>query len=275
MRVQGQNLSFSYETRPIFSNVNLEIATGQVSTFIGPNGAGKSTLIRCLCNLYQPDTGFVYLGEHEISMLPAKERARIMGYVPQQEKESFSINVFEAVLLGRRPHMEWRVREKDMTIVQEVLETLGITALADRHLPTLSGGERQKVAIARALAQEPSVLLLDEPTSSLDLCHQLEILDLMQSLAHEKGLTVLMILHDLNLTARYSDRVFLIWNQGIYTSGSPQEVLTPKTIREVYGVQVEVVKTPWGDVFIPLRNSGDSSTNKELPDPTGSSDHSS
>lgn len=265
MRVQGQNLSFSYNTRSIFSDVNLELKAGQVSTFIGPNGAGKSTLIRCLCHLYRPATGFVYLGEQELSLLPPQKRARIMGYVPQHEKETFSISVYEAVLLGRRPHIEWRVREKDLQVVQEVLETLQITDFADRNLSTLSGGERQKVAIARALAQEPSVLLLDEPTSSLDLCHQLEILELVRNLAHQKGLTVLMILHDLNLAARYSDQVFLIWNQGIYTSGSPAEVLTPKHIREVYGVEVEVVKTPWGDVFVPFRDPGAASCETASP----------
>lgn len=257
MKVSGKNVSFSYELKRVFENVSFEMKAGQVSCIVGPNGVGKSTLLKCLCNLHSPETGVIYLDGEEIARLKAKELARLMGYVPQQEKGVFSLSVFEAVLLGRRPYVRWRVCEQDLQVVSAVLHKLELTGLAERDIATLSGGERQKVAIARALAQEPMVLLLDEPTASLDLHHQIEIMEIVRDLAHLSGVTVVVILHDLNLAARYSDWAYLLAKDGIYAAGTPEEVFTPEKITAVYGVEVEIVVTAGGRVVVPVRRRGE------------------
>lgn len=253
MKVSGQNISFSYESRQLFTNVHFEMNAGQISCIAGPNGVGKSTLLKCLCNFHSPATGVIYLDGKEIAQVKTQELARLMGYVPQQEKGVFSLSVFEAVLLGRRPYFRWRVSERDLQVVSAVLQKLEMTDLAERELSTLSGGERQKVAIARALAQEPVVLLLDEPTASLDLHHQIEIMELVRELAHSSGVTVVVILHDLNLAARYSDWIYLLGKDGIHAAGTPEEVFTPEKIGAVYGVEVEIVSTASGWVVVPVR----------------------
>ncbi|MCK4258133.1 MAG: ABC transporter ATP-binding protein [Halanaerobiales bacterium] len=254
MSLKAKNLSFSYEQNKIFEKVNLHIRKGQISCFVGPNGAGKSTLIKCLNKIFLPEEGVVFIDGKEISSLKPRDLAKVMGYVPQNEKDTFSISVFEAVLLGRRPYIQWRVRKEDIKIVESILAKLKITHLAEREIQTLSGGERQKVAIARALAQKPSILLLDEPTSNLDMNHQLEIMELLSNLAHDNSVTIIMVIHDLNLAARYSDEVFLFGKKGIHVCGSPFEVFTIDNLKEVYGVEVEIIQTSQGAYIVPLKS---------------------
>lgn len=253
MSLQAEKLVFSYGTSTILDQIALSIQKQEVTSIIGPNGIGKSTLLRCLANIYKPQFGTVYLNGESIATLPPRELAKELGYVPQIQSDVFSITVYEAILLGRKPYISWSVKPRDLEIVDNIVSRLGLERFTERTINTLSGGERQKVAIARALAQEPSILFLDEPTSSLDMGHQLELMQLVVELVHEQASTVIMVLHDLNLAARFSDEMFLLGPFGIHVHGSPQDVLIPENIKEVYGVEVEIIPTSQGPYVLPLR----------------------
>ena len=252
--IKCENLSFAYDKENIFDNMEIEIESGQLTAIVGPNGAGKSTLLKCLCNLYQPGQGVVYIEGNEISQMKAKKLARTLGYVPQKQKPGFDITVYEMVLLGRKPYIRWRVTEKDEAVVESLLEKLDILELAEREVDTLSGGEKQKVAIARALAQEPEILFLDEPTSSLDINHQLEVMEVLVDLTHNENSAVVVVLHDLNLVGRYSDRVYLLGKRGIQACGEPEEVFTRKNIKQVYDIEVEIIRGKDSNYIIPLKS---------------------
>lgn len=252
MSLQINDLSFAYGSTLILQKLNFAIAENKVTSVIGPNGIGKSTLVRCLANIYQPDQGVVYLDGKNIATITGRELAKQLGYVPQSHSDVFSITVYEAILLGRKPYIRWSVKGQDLKIVDGLIQRLGLEQFAQRTLNTLSGGERQKVAIARALAQEPTVLFLDEPTSSLDMAHQLELMELVVDLARRQGTTIVLVLHDLNLAARFSDQIILLGRQGIYAQGVPQSVITPEHIRAIYGVEVEVLATSKGPQVLPL-----------------------
>ncbi len=254
MRMSGEKLCFSYEQKDIFVGLNLQIGEGKLTSIIGPNGVGKSTLIKCISNIYSLNSGVIYLDEKLLNSKGPQELAKLMGYVPQKEETNFSITVYEMILLGRKPYIKWRVKEIDKKIVNEMLAKFRIRHLADRDINTLSGGERQKVIIARALAQQPDILLLDEPTASLDLNHQVEVMRILRELAHQDKTAVVTVLHDLNLASRFSDRVFLMGKNGYFTEGSPEEVFTSENIRNIYNIEVEILKTGSGNYIIPLDN---------------------
>nr|MCR5853009.1 ABC transporter ATP-binding protein [Methanophagales archaeon] len=183
-----------------------------------------------------------------------REIAKKMGYVPQSTHQVFPNTVFDVILMGRRPHFAWKCNEKDIEKVLETLKMLGIENLAMRDITELSGGQQQKVFIARALAQEPEILLLDEPTSNLDIKHQLEVMNIIKSITNERGITAIMAIHDLNLASRYADRVIMMHKGRIFAVGSPEEVLTPENIREVYGVEAEVLCGKDGKpLILPIR----------------------
>ncbi|MFW6381130.1 MAG: ABC transporter ATP-binding protein, partial [Bacillota bacterium] len=183
MKLRVKDLNFRYQNPEILKNVNLELAPGSIMALIGPNGSGKSTLLRCINRILQPDSGIVYLDQISIESMKRKEIARAVGYVPQTKQVTSRITVFETVLMGRKPHISWKAGDKDLKLVSAIISDLGLEQLAHRHLDQLSGGQIQKVSLARALAQEPQILLLDEPTSNLDLKHQLEILRLIKEQA--------------------------------------------------------------------------------------------
>lgn len=252
MLLEVKNISFGYGNRDVLNEVTLKVRGGEVLSIIGPNGAGKSTLLRCISRILKPRLGTVYLDGNELSLLAEQERARRFGYVPQSESESFPITVFETILMGRRPHLTWRVSQNDLSVVEEVISQLGLETHAERYLYELSGGERQKVLLARALTQQPEVLLLDEPTSNLDVRHQLEVLELVQSIAKDQGKCILMVMHDLNMAARFSDLVLMLKAGLVFAAGTPQAVLTPENIREVYEVESIMVNTDIGIQIIPL-----------------------
>ncbi len=264
MNIKCEELCFAYEQDNILENLNLEIKPGKLTGIAGPNGIGKSTLLKCLCNIYQPDQGIVYLKGREIAQMEARELAKTLGYVPQNEKTSFSMTVYEMILLGRRPYIKWKVTEQDENVVESILERLNITQFAEREVNTLSGGEKQKVAIARALAQEPDMLFLDEPTSSLDIKHQLEVMELLSELTRVDNSAVVTVLHDLNLVNTYSDKVFLLGEAGIHTAGEPQNVFTVDNIKEVYGIDVEIVEGKSGNYIIPVKSKGNNYHNKKI-----------
>mgnify|MGYP000589717757 CR=1 FL=1 len=253
MNIKCKNMSFAYNQDYILEKINMEIKTGQLISITGPNGVGKSTLLKCLSNIYKPGSGIVYLNGKEIANIEARELAKILAYVPQRQVESFSMTVYEMILLGRRPYIKWRVTADDEVVVESILERLNILHLAEREVNTLSGGERQKVAIARALAQKAEILFLDEPISSLDINHQLEVMEVLCELVDQDSLTVVVVLHDLNLACNFSDMAYLMGEKGLYAAGNPEQVFTVSNIKEVYGIDVDIVEGVNGIYIIPQK----------------------
>jgi len=244
VKIAVKGVSAWYDSIKALDGVTLELKEGEVASLIGPNGAGKTTLLRCVCNILKPKIGAVMIDGVEVDELTSRELAMKIGYVPQVQPSHLPLTVLEVVVLGRKPYVNWSLSNRDFEVAWRVLKMVNAEHLANRYFDELSGGERQKVFIARALAQEPEVLLLDEPTSNLDLKHQLEILSIIRSLAKERNLTVLMAMHDLNLACRFSDVLVMLCNGRIYAVGSPSEVITPDNIRKVYGVEAKILKTP-------------------------------
>ncbi|SDE82221.1 ABC transporter ATP-binding protein [Sporomusa acidovorans] len=243
-------VEFSYNGRPVLKTVSFTVARGEVVSILGNNGAGKSTLLKCMNRILNPHKGAVLIESDALSRLSRLEIARRVGYVAQKY-ESSRFTVMDAVLLGRKPHIKWEAKLRDMEIVQRALKNLGLTEYAMRYLDELSGGELQKVVIARALAQEPRVLLLDEPTSNLDLKNQLEVLSTVRKTAHEQNIAVLVVLHDLNLALRFSDKFLLLQDGTTFACGGV-EVMSPENIASVYGVPVAVEKLGGVPVVIPF-----------------------
>jgi iron complex transport system ATP-binding protein len=242
MKLKVKGLEFGYASMPVLADVCLELAQSEMLGIVGPNGAGKSTLIRCINRILNPQSGCILMDEMETKKMDRMELARKMGYIPQTASQIFPTTVFDAILLGRRPHIGWRSGEEDNEKVLDVLELLDIEDLAMRDIKELSGGQQQRVFIARALAQEPEVLLLDEPTSNLDIRHQLEVMEIIKDLVVKEGISAIMAIHDLNLASKYTDRVIIMKDGRIFDAGSPSDVLTPENIRSVYGVEAEVIR---------------------------------
>jgi iron complex transport system ATP-binding protein len=230
-------LAFSYNHKAVLCGIDIHAKPGEIVSVIGPNGSGKSTLLRCMNKILKFKQGAVLLAGKNIDGIPLRQLSRTMGYIPQHETRSFAFTVFETVLMGRRPHIGWQVADHDLKVVHDTLHDLGLDALRNRQIDELSGGERQRVFIARALAQEPSVMLMDEPTSDLDPRHQLEVFGLITELSREKGITVVCAIHDLHLAARFSDKIVMLRQGEVFAQGPPQEVMTPGNLRAVYGVE--------------------------------------
>jgi len=248
-----QDLSFRYRSAPVLQALSFNVGRGKVLGLLGPNGSGKSTLIKCINQILRPKGRVVMDGE-EIHRMHISEIARRIAYVPQSETMGMSTTVFDAVLMGRRVHMGWKPAARDLEVVNAVLEDMKIQDLALDDIWELSGGQRQKVFIARAMAQEPEVLLLDEPTSSLDLKHQLDTMEIIRRLVNRSGISVVLAIHDINLAARYTDTVALIRQGSIYGIGSPFEIFTPQAVRDVYGVEVTFLYDSAGNpVIVPVR----------------------
>ncbi len=240
LKLEIDNLSFSYAGHSVLKDLELSVNVGEVLSIVGPNGSGKSTLLKCINRILKPKHNTVLVDGKDTSKINLKELSKIFGYVPQSSTSTFPFTVFDVVLMGRRPYIHWSLSERDNEIVAEMLDYLGIGDLAFRHFNELSGGEQQKVIIARALAQQPKILLLDEPTSSLDIRHQLEILCILKSLTQSKERSVIMAMHDLNLASRFSDLMVLLRKGEIFAAGSPEEVLSEANIEKVYGVKCKV-----------------------------------
>ena len=243
VNLEVRGVSFNYGSIPALDEVNIKVDAGQVVSIVGPNGSGKSTLLKCIDNLLKPKGGAVLIEDRDVRSLSLREISKTIGYVPQTNvRTSFPFTVFDLVLTGRKPYISWKVSPNDRKIVTDTLDFLGISSLAMRYINKLSGGEQQKVLLARALAQETVVLLLDEPTSNLDIKHQLEVLSLTEQMVKEKSLAVVMAIHDLNLAVRFSDIIVMLKRGKIFTVGRPDDVLTESGVKEVYGVKVKIFK---------------------------------
>jgi iron complex transport system ATP-binding protein len=244
--LEAQHVTCAYNGRPVLENLCLEAHPGQVLALIGPNGVGKSTLLRAMARLLEPRRGKVLLSGRDVWHSTPRDIARQLALAPQTSGTYYSVTVEQTVALGRAPHRGWLLplTAQDRAATQRAMEQAGLTALRDRLVTELSGGEQQRVVLARVLAQEPQVLLLDEPTSHLDLRYQAGILGLVHQLAHKDGLTVVVSLHDLNLAALYADRVALLGEGQLVAIGSPEEVLTPERLTQVYGVPIVVTRHP-------------------------------
>ncbi len=248
-----QSLSVDYGTRRILHNISLEVQSGEVLALIGPNGAGKSTLIRAVSGVI-PYAGHVRTNGDDFAALSTLQRARYVATVPQAVSMPPAFTVWETVLLGRTPYLGFlgQLSQKDEAIARQSLERVSALSLADRRVGELSGGEQQRVLLARALCQSTPILLLDEPTAHLDLQYQVSLLELVHELAHKDHLAVLVALHDLNLAAHYADRIALMVAGNIKAIGQAKEVLQPEIIEKAYCLPVQVVKHPFLDIPLVL-----------------------
>ena len=244
------NIRFSYNSHPIIENVSFKLEKGHLLAILGVNGAGKSTLLKCLNRILRPQAGSVSLNEEDLHRLSRNAIARHMGYVPQQHPQ-MRLTVYESVLLGRRPHMGLTVSKADYAVVDQTLRQMGLSEMALRPVCDLSGGEAQKVMIARALAQSPNILLLDEPTSNLDLKNQLEVMALIRSVVCDRGLMAILAIHDLNLAVRFADQFLFIKDHRIHALATRDE-LCAETIGAVYGVEVVIRDVGGHRVVVPV-----------------------
>jgi len=245
-----QGIRFQYPGRPVLEGASFAVEKGQVLAILGTNGTGKTTLLKCLNRILTPMAGTVLIKGEPTSAFSRNALAQKMGYVEQQRNGSRA-TVFNTVLLGRKPYIRWDITQNDMEIASQALATLGLSDFALRYLDELSGGELQKVVIARALAQEPEILLMDEPTSSLDLKNQIEVVNLIRQISRERGIAAVVAMHDLNLALRFADRFILLKDKSIYAAGG-SEVMTPENIEAVYAVPVTIVAHNGSRAVIPL-----------------------
>ena len=246
--ITAENLRFKYNSYEVLKGISLHIQSGEISFILGPNGSGKSTLLKCLAYILKPK-GTVYIDKEEISRLPRREVAKRIGYLPQRETAN-ELTVFETVLLGRKPHMSWGPSKRDIETVKRIIQMLGLEALSLRRLTQLSGGELQKVLIARALAQEPKIILLDEPTSSLDLKNQVEVMNLLKTVVKKMNISAVVTTHDLNIAAVYADMVSMLSRGQIVALGGV-EILNSENIKRVYGINPKIIHHYGRPIIIP------------------------
>lgn len=257
MRIETFNLKVKYGHKEVLKNISFNIADGEVVTIIGPNGSGKSTLIKAISRCTKIAEGRINLDGENIYNIPTKKIAQKMATLPQVKNVSSDINVESLVSYGRYPHLSFgkRLSKEDKEIVNWAIEKTGLSNLKSRHVATLSGGERQRAWIAMALAQKPKILLLDEPTTYLDISYQLEVLELVKELNQSLGLTVVMVLHDLNQAARYSDHIFVLKDGEIWGRGEPTKIIESNLLKDVFRIDSHIYedKVNGCPYFIPHR----------------------
>ncbi|CAM5738031.1 putative Achromobactin transport ATP-binding protein CbrD [Streptomyces afghaniensis 772] len=254
-RLAARGVTVGYGARTVIDDLDVAIPPGVITTIIGPNGCGKSTLLRTLSRLLKPSKGTVVLDGDDIARLRTRDVARKLGLLPQAPVAPEGLTVADLVARGRHPHQSWlrQWSSDDADVVERALAMTGVSDLADRPVDALSGGQRQRVWISMTLAQGTDLLLLDEPTTYLDLAHAMDVLDLVDDL-HESGCTVVMVLHDLNLAARYSDNLVVMRAGSILAQGHPRDVLTAELLHEAFGLHAKVIDDPVGDrpLIVPI-----------------------
>jgi len=245
-RLAASAVTLGYGDRLVVDALDLDVAPGRITAIVGANGCGKSTLLKALARLIAPRAGEILLDGKALAKQPSREIARVLGLLPQSPIAPEGIAVADLVGRGRHPHQRLLARwsRHDTEAVAAALEATGIADLADRAVDELSGGQRQRVWIAMALAQETDILLLDEPTTFLDVAHQIEVLDLLTDLNRERGTTIVMVLHDLNLAARYADELVAVRDGRVHAKGAPAEVISPELVEAVFGLASLVIEDP-------------------------------
>ncbi len=249
MILEIEALNFAYGREKVLKNINLSAQKGELITLIGPNGSGKSTLLKCINNYLKTDQGKIKIQNQDLESYSKRELAQIIAYVPQAAEMNFNLNVFETILMGRKPHSSWKAGAKDKKITAEVIASMGLEELAFKEINDLSGGQRQKVFIARAAAQKADLILLDEPTNNLDLKHQLEIFNLIRKEV-KNGKTAIVTMHDLSLVSRFSDRIIMLKEGRVFSDGSDSSLSAAK-INSVYGVEVSLKEHNGKKIIIP------------------------
>jgi iron complex transport system ATP-binding protein len=257
IKLEIQNLSLGYNHREVVQSLSFQLKAGEMLGLIGPNGCGKTTIIKALSRVLSPRTGRILLNGKDLATISRSELARLIGVVPQNPYLPENFTVSEIVLLGRNPYLGLLRNEsaRDISIVWWAMERTGISHLAGRKMGELSGGEKQRVTIARVLAQEPGAIMLDEPTANLDINHQIAILDLISSLCREKNLAVLIVMHDLNMAAQYCNRLLLMDHGRLRAEGTPGEVITSSNIKEVYGTDSYIYQHPVNRLPVVILNT--------------------
>lgn len=244
--LKADALYAGYDGKKILSDVNITIPKNKISVILGANGCGKSTLLKTFARLLKPEQGEILLDGKKISSIPSRQLAQTLGLLPQSPVVPEGITVTDLVARGRFPYRKLfgGLQTEDFAAVEEALSMMGITELADRCVDELSGGQRQRVWIALALAQQTDILLLDEPTTYLDISYQVEILDLLLELNRTKKTTIVMVLHDINLSARYADHIFAMHEGRLAAQGSPSEVISRELMQKIYGLDCQIIKDP-------------------------------
>ncbi len=248
-QLSARNIVAGYDKKVIVNGINLVVPSNKISVIIGANASGKSTLLKTMARLIKLVSGEIVLDGKQIGTIPSKQLAQVLGLLPQSPVVPEGITVSDLVARGRFPYQTLfkGMDKKDYEAVEEALHIMGITELANRSVDELSGGQRQRVWIAMALAQQTDILLLDEPTTFLDITYQIEILDLLTDLNRKRGTTIAMVLHDINLSARYADYIFAVRNGTLLAQGSPSDVITEELIEQVFGLNCAVIKDPVSD----------------------------
>lgn len=238
--VRLENMSFGYDEKLILENVNLEINKPGLLCILGPNGVGKTTIVKNMNKLLKPTAGHVFVNDVDVSKMSHLDIARIMAFVPNSSNSVFSMTVGEFILMGRHPRAGYTTSERDIQVVDSAIEIMGLQEFAERDVRQLSAGQTQRVLIARGLVQEPEILILDEPTSNLDVKYQMDVMKFLKAYARDRKIVVIMVCHDLNITAAYADRVLLLYGKNVYADGKASDVLTAENIKTVYKVDAEV-----------------------------------
>ena len=248
MKVSANDIQVSFGADKILKGVSIDSDAKEFVGIIGPNGSGKSTLLKCIYRILKPDAGEIYLGDEELKDISVKKSAQKLAVVAQHNYYNFDFSVREVVLMGRAPHKKTMERDnaKDYEIVNDALHTVGMWEFADRSFSTLSGGEQQRVILARALAQQTPCLILDEPTNHLDITYQIQLMKLVKDL----NVTVISAIHDLNIAAMFCDKLYVLRRGEIVAEGTPGEVLRPEFLREIYHVETEIVTDRAGQIHI-------------------------
>lgn len=253
MELVIENLCKDYDGRRVLDSVSFAVSDREILALVGPNGSGKSTIIKTIASVHQATGGSILIDRKNIGMIDPIDLAKRIGYVPQHFTYTLYSTVLETVLLGRRRHIRWSVSEEELSRVQQALDALEMGDMAGHYMDQLSGGERQKVFIARALAQDPEVFVFDEPTSALDIRYQIEVMETMRTITRERGAGMIVALHDLNLAYRYADTVVVLNHGKVAAHGKPHGVLTPACLRQVYGVESFTIENEFGEFIVPFR----------------------
>lgn len=249
MEIQFNQIRFAYNKEEVLHGVSGQFKAGEFHALLGPNGCGKSTLLKCLNHLLQPQQGEVRLNNRPVQKFSKRDLARIIGYVPQSTNSLYPQDVYHTVMLGRKPHVEWIPGEKDQQMVLKIIQELQLDGFILRNLNDLSGGEQQRVHIARALAQQPSVLLLDEPTSNLDLKYQVEVMEVLKKVS-DQNITVIVVIHDVNLALRYASN-FILMKKGHILEQGTSDIINEQNLEKLYDTRIKKIIADDKVFFVP------------------------